>query len=161
MMIVGASPAGATAASTLRTEGFDGRILLLGEEPELPYERPPLSKGYLTGDTPRGQVHLHEQSFYAELDVELRTRIRGGWSWTSPPRGGAAPSRLVPIGSQIITRPPARNAHRNHPALRRAAAVGLLVLLTWGLTGCGDPDGGGGGGGGYVAQQASLAPGPH
>ncbi len=77
-IIVGASLAGATAASTLRTEGFDGRIVLLGEERELPYERPPLSKGYLTGDTPRGQVFLHEEGFYAEHDIELRTGTRVG-----------------------------------------------------------------------------------
>ena len=75
-IIVGASLAGATAASTLREEGFDGRIVLLGEEPELPYERPPLSKGYLTGDTPRAVVYLHEQSFYAEHDLDLRTGTR-------------------------------------------------------------------------------------
>ena len=78
MVIVGASLAGATAATALRTEGFDGRIVLLGEEPELPYERPPLSKGYLTGDTPRGQVYLHQESFYAEHDLELRTGARVG-----------------------------------------------------------------------------------
>ncbi len=69
------------------------------------------------------------------------------------------PPRLLPIGPGMTSRPPARTAHRHHPALRRAPAVGLLVLLTWGLTGCGDPDGGGGGGGGgYVAQQAAAAP---
>jgi 3-phenylpropionate/trans-cinnamate dioxygenase ferredoxin reductase subunit len=73
MMIVGASLAGATAAATLRAEGFEGRIVLLGDEPELPYERPPLSKGYLTGDTPRGQVYLHEPGFYADKRIELRT----------------------------------------------------------------------------------------
>ena len=76
MVIVGASLAAATAASTLRTEGFDGRILLLAEEPELPYERPSLSKGYLTGNAPRAQVHLHEQGFYAEHDIDLRTGTR-------------------------------------------------------------------------------------
>ena len=57
-------------------------------------------------------------------------------------------------------RPPAGNAHRNLPAVRRVHVVGLLVLLTFGLTGCGDPDGGGGGGS-YVAQQPSSASGPH
>lgn len=51
-------------------------------------------------------------------------------------------------------RPPGRNAHRKHFAVRRARVVGLLVLLTCGLPGCGDPDGDGGGG--YVAQQAEL-----
>ncbi len=75
-VIVGASLAGASAARTLREEGFDGRIVLLGDEPELPYERPPLSKGYLTGETPRGQVHLHDASFYVDNDIDLRTGAR-------------------------------------------------------------------------------------
>ena len=71
--ILGAGLAGTTAAQTLRTEGFDGRVVLLGDEPEPPYDRPPLSKGYLRGETPRGQVYLHEQDFYASNDIQLRT----------------------------------------------------------------------------------------
>ena len=57
----------------------------------------------------------------------------------------------------MTTRRPARTDW-DRPALRRAPAIGLLVLLSGGLSGCGDPDGGGGGGGGYVAQQTSPAP---
>jgi len=53
-VIVGASLAGAKAAETLRTEGFDGRVVLIGEESERPYERPLLSKDYLRGDKPAG-----------------------------------------------------------------------------------------------------------
>ena len=56
IVIVGASLAGAKAAETLRTEGFDGRVLLLGDEPERPYERPPLSKAYLRGEQGRDQA---------------------------------------------------------------------------------------------------------
>ncbi len=52
-MIVGASLAGAKAAETLRTEGFDGRLVLIGAESERPYERPPLSKDYLRGEVGR------------------------------------------------------------------------------------------------------------
>ena len=52
-MIVGAALAGAKAAETLREEGFDGRVVLLGDEPDRPYERPPLSKDYLRGETER------------------------------------------------------------------------------------------------------------
>ncbi len=66
---------GRRVAATLRSEGFDGRVVLLGDEPELPYERPPLSKGYLTGDTARAQAYLHEQDFYAEQGIELRTGV--------------------------------------------------------------------------------------
>ena len=51
-VVVGASLAGGTAAATLREEGFDGRLVLIGDEPILPYERPGLSKGYLRGDDP-------------------------------------------------------------------------------------------------------------
>jgi 3-phenylpropionate/trans-cinnamate dioxygenase ferredoxin reductase subunit len=72
-VIVGAGLAGATAAETLRTEGFTGRIVLLGSEPERPYERPPLSKGLLLGTTGRDDVHVHHASWYPEHDVELRT----------------------------------------------------------------------------------------
>ena len=71
MVIVGAGLAGASAARTLRTEGFDGRVVLVGEEPELPYDRPPLSKGYLSGSTPRAQVSLHDHAFYADHDIDL------------------------------------------------------------------------------------------
>jgi 3-phenylpropionate/trans-cinnamate dioxygenase ferredoxin reductase subunit len=50
-VIVGAGLAGAKAAETLRNEGFDGRLTLIGDEPERPYERPPLSKDHLRGET--------------------------------------------------------------------------------------------------------------
>jgi 3-phenylpropionate/trans-cinnamate dioxygenase ferredoxin reductase component len=77
-MIVGGGLAGATAAETLRAEGFDGRLLLLGEEPERPYERPPLSKAYLRGETDRDSLYVHQEGFYAAHDIELRpaTQVR-------------------------------------------------------------------------------------
>src|SRR5215472_14826145 len=71
-VIVGASLTGAKAAETLRDEGFDGDIVLLGSEPERPYERPPLSKGYLLGNDPRDSVFVHEQGWYAEHGIDLR-----------------------------------------------------------------------------------------
>src|SRR3954449_8118685 len=71
-VIVGASLTGAKAAETLRSEGFDGRVVLVGAEPERPYERPPLSKDYLRGEVGREKVYVHEESFYAEHDIELR-----------------------------------------------------------------------------------------
>ncbi|WP_406044961.1 FAD-dependent oxidoreductase [Micromonospora sp. NBC_00898] len=72
-VIVGAGLAGARAAQTMREEGFDGRVILLGEEPERPYERPPLSKGLLLGTTPRRAVHVHDADWYEANHVELRT----------------------------------------------------------------------------------------
>ena len=72
-VIVGAGMAGGKAAETLREEGFDGRVVLLGGEPERPYERPPLSKDYLRGESERAGVYLQEDAgWYDEHDVELR-----------------------------------------------------------------------------------------
>jgi len=70
--IVGASLTGASAAATLREEGFDGRVVLLGAEPQLPYDRPPLSKAYLRGATPFEKTLLRPAEFYREKDIELR-----------------------------------------------------------------------------------------
>lgn len=72
--IVGAGLAGARAAETLRAEGFDGRVVLFGAEPHLPYERPALSKGYLQGTAEAPFVHPAE--WYAEQDVDLRLGAR-------------------------------------------------------------------------------------
>ncbi len=71
-VIVGASLAGAKAAQTLREEGFTGSVVLIGTEEERPYERPPLSKGYLLGKDGRDSIFVHEEGWYAEHDVELR-----------------------------------------------------------------------------------------
>ncbi|MDP9207739.1 MAG: FAD-dependent oxidoreductase, partial [Actinomycetota bacterium] len=72
-VIVGAGLAGAKAAETLRADGFDGRLLLLGDEAEQPYERPPLSKAYLRGETDRDNLYVHHDGFYANHEIELRT----------------------------------------------------------------------------------------
>jgi 3-phenylpropionate/trans-cinnamate dioxygenase ferredoxin reductase subunit len=70
--IVGASLAGAKAAEALRFQGFDGRILLIGEETLLPYERPPLSKEYLQGRANRDAVFVQEPEWYPGQDIEVR-----------------------------------------------------------------------------------------
>jgi len=72
IVIVGASLAGARAAEGAREAGFEGSILLIGDEPERPYERPPLSKDFLRGEEDE-PAWVHEQSFYGEKDIELRT----------------------------------------------------------------------------------------
>jgi 3-phenylpropionate/trans-cinnamate dioxygenase ferredoxin reductase subunit len=78
-VIVGASLAGAKAAETLREEGFDGPVVLIGEEAERPYERPPLSKDYLLGKAERESIYVHPAGWYAEHDVDLHldTRVTG------------------------------------------------------------------------------------
>jgi 3-phenylpropionate/trans-cinnamate dioxygenase ferredoxin reductase subunit len=72
-VIVGAGLAGAKAAEALREEGHDGPIVLVGEEPERPYERPPLSKDYLRGESEREKAYVHPAAFYDEHDIDLRT----------------------------------------------------------------------------------------
>ncbi|MGF7238249.1 MAG: NAD(P)/FAD-dependent oxidoreductase [Frankia sp.] len=71
-VIVGASLAGAKAAQTLREEGFSGPLHLLGDETERPYERPPLSKGYLMGQSEREKIYVHPREWYPHHDVDLR-----------------------------------------------------------------------------------------
>src|SRR6185503_6825494 len=71
IVIAGAALAGAKAAETLRAEGFDGRMVLLGTETARPYERPPLSKDYLRGEVGREKVYVHGEGFYAEQGIEL------------------------------------------------------------------------------------------
>ncbi|SOD86809.1 NAD(P)/FAD-dependent oxidoreductase [Streptomyces sp. Ag109_G2-15] len=70
-VIVGGGLAGAKAAETLRAEGFSGRVILICDERDHPYERPPLSKGFLLGKEERDSVFVHEPGWYAQNDVEL------------------------------------------------------------------------------------------
>ena len=74
-VIVGGGLAAAKAAETLREEGFDGEVVLFAGEPELPYERPPLSKGYLLGQEERDSAFVHPADWYAKHDIDLRTGV--------------------------------------------------------------------------------------
>jgi 3-phenylpropionate/trans-cinnamate dioxygenase ferredoxin reductase component len=71
-VIVGANLAGGTAAITLREEGFDGEIVLIGAEPHPPYERPPLSKEYLQGVKPFEDALLKPSGFYEDHNIQMR-----------------------------------------------------------------------------------------
>ncbi|MER6718267.1 NAD(P)/FAD-dependent oxidoreductase [Streptomyces halstedii] len=93
-VIVGGGLAGAKAAETLREEGFTGRVILIGDERDHPYERPPLSKGYLTGKEERDGVFVHETAWYARADVELHL----GQVVTSIDRAG----RSVHLGDNTV-----------------------------------------------------------
>jgi len=75
-VIVGGGLAAAKAAETLRDEGFAGRIVIISDDPERPYERPPLSKGLLLGSAERDSTFVHEADWYTKNDVDLRTGIR-------------------------------------------------------------------------------------
>jgi 3-phenylpropionate/trans-cinnamate dioxygenase ferredoxin reductase subunit len=69
-VILGASLAGATAAITLREGGADGDVILIGAEPQPPYERPPLSKAYLRGEVPFDKALVRPAAFYAEHGIQ-------------------------------------------------------------------------------------------
>lgn len=79
VVIVGAGHAGAQAASLLRQRGFTGSVAMVGEEPELPYDRPPLSKEYLSGEKPFERLLLRPEEFWPNHEIEVlrNTRIVG------------------------------------------------------------------------------------
>jgi 3-phenylpropionate/trans-cinnamate dioxygenase ferredoxin reductase subunit len=72
ILIIGGGQAGAQAIDTLRREGFSGRLVLIGDEPVLPYQRPPLSKKYLSGEMAADRLLFRHQSFYDEHRIELK-----------------------------------------------------------------------------------------
>ena len=90
ILIVGASLTGAKAAEALRKEGYDGRIVMFGEESVPPYVRPPLSKEYLRGEGEPGQVFVHPEAWYAEQRIELHV--------STPVRAIAPATREVVLG---------------------------------------------------------------
>lgn len=71
IIIIGAGQAGASLAIKLRAQGHQGPITLIGDEPELPYERPPLSKAYLLGKLERERLYLRPQAFYDEHRIKV------------------------------------------------------------------------------------------
>jgi 3-phenylpropionate/trans-cinnamate dioxygenase ferredoxin reductase component len=77
-VIVGASLAGGVAAATLRQDGFDGDVVLIGAEPQPPYERPPLSKQYLRGEAPFEKALVRPAGFYDQNRIETRFGTRAG-----------------------------------------------------------------------------------
>jgi 3-phenylpropionate/trans-cinnamate dioxygenase ferredoxin reductase component len=87
-VIAGASLAGGKAAEELRKRGFDGRIVMIGAEPERPYERPPLTKDYLRGESDREKAYVHPSGFYSEQEIELHV--------------GVSVSSIDPRGSRVV-----------------------------------------------------------
>ena len=76
ILIIGGGQAGAQAIDTLRREGFAGRLVLIGDEPQLPYQRPPLSKKYLSGEMAADRLLFRHRAFYDEHRVELKLGCR-------------------------------------------------------------------------------------
>jgi 3-phenylpropionate/trans-cinnamate dioxygenase ferredoxin reductase subunit len=76
ILIIGGGQAGAQAVDTLRREGFNGRLVLVSDEPQLPYQRPPLSKKFLCGELAADRLPFRHQSFYDEHHIELKLGVR-------------------------------------------------------------------------------------
>ena len=152
-VIVGASLAGAKAAEALREFGFEGRVVLIGSEAERPYQRPPLSKGYLTAKVGLEKVYLHEEGFYQRHDIELRTattveRIDPGASEVVLAGGerlgydrlllatGAEPRRLSLPGADRAGIHYLRTLADSERLRERIAGGGKLVVVGAGWIGC-------------------------
>ena len=148
IVIVGASLAGASAAFALRDAGFNGRITLVGEESQLPYERPPLSKGYLRGEEGLEQAHVRPEADYADQGIELRlgrravTVDRRARRVTLDDRTelaydrlllatGAAPRRLAVPGADLDNVHVLRTV-ADADAIRTAAAVAERIVVVGG-----------------------------
>ncbi len=76
MVIVGAGHAGGQAAASLRQDGYEGEIVIIGDEPHIPYQRPPLSKQYLSGEQGIERVYLRPAKFYEDKNITLKTGVR-------------------------------------------------------------------------------------
>ncbi len=142
IVIAGASLAGVNAAETLRSEGFTGPIVMIGSEPDLPYERPPLSKGYLLGNDELDSVFVHPAQWYQDHDIELRlsttvTAIDPAGKTVTVDDGaqigysklllatGARPRRLDLAGNVFYLRD-VRDSQRLKAALRLGAHVAVI-----------------------------------
>jgi len=95
VVIVGAGQAGAACAAKLRALGFDGAVTIIGEEPAPPYQRPPLSKGYLMGEMEEERLWLRSADFYADQGITLRLGQRAEALDTA--------ARVVTVGGEAIS----------------------------------------------------------
>ena len=149
-VVVGAGLCGATTVATLRAEGFDGRVVLIGAEELPPYERPPLSKEYLRGEDPLEKIMVRPPEWFAEHDIETRfgthvtqldahDRARSSgwrrtawrstrWSWrrADTTGGSTRPVRISPACSTSDTSADATRAIREAvDGGARVACVGM------------------------------------
>jgi 3-phenylpropionate/trans-cinnamate dioxygenase ferredoxin reductase subunit len=122
--IVGGGLAGAKAAETLREEGFDGRIVLVADEAHLPYERPPLSKTYLAGDSKLAEAHVHDEGFYSDKRIELLTSTRATALDTSAHRVSLSDGEELRYDRLLI----ATGAAPRRPPIEGASSDSVHVL---------------------------------
>ncbi len=144
VLIVGAGLAGARCAETLRREGYDGRITLVGEEPVAPYERPALSKEFLAGERSEAELLLRPPGFWADREIELllgrRVRtvedtesqavvVATGARPRRPPLPGAASARVLRTLADAVALRTELQAGR-HLAVVGGGFVGAEVAST-------------------------------
>ena len=157
IVIIGAGLAGATAATELREQGYEGPVVLLGSEEHPPYERPPLSKSYLLGEAPFDKALVHPLDWYAEHDVDLRLGVTATAAGhrephrlhlgRGPPLRGAAPrhrrrARVLPVGEQSGTPVAYLRTKEDSDRLREAFAEGRRIVVV---------------GGGWIGLEAAAA----
>jgi 3-phenylpropionate/trans-cinnamate dioxygenase ferredoxin reductase subunit len=152
-VIVGASLAGAKAAETLRKEGFEGSVALVGEEAERPYERPPLSKEYLRGEAGPEKLYVHADGFYEAQGIDLRlssavTSLDVGDQTVSLASGdrlgydslllctGARPRRLALPGAELPGVYYLRDMASSATLREAIKAAGRAVIVGAGWIGC-------------------------
>jgi len=153
VVIAGAGLAGAKAAETLREEGYDGRIVLLGAERRRPYERPPLSKEYLRGEAGLEKVHVHDEGFYDAHGIELRLGesvesidtagsavVLAGRERVPYDRlllaTGARPRRLAVVGAELDGVCELRTLAHADALRERLQAGGRVAIVGGGWIGC-------------------------
>jgi 3-phenylpropionate/trans-cinnamate dioxygenase ferredoxin reductase subunit len=123
-VIVGAGLAGAKAAQALREQGFTGSLTLIGDEQNRPYERPPLSKGYLMGTAERDSVFVHDEDFYAQNAIELELGVAATGIDRSGRTVALAGGRIVRYDKLLL----ATGAQPRELALADADTAGLYYL---------------------------------
>ena len=89
VIVAGTGHAGFGVAAALREMGYAGRIVMIGDEPHRPYQRPPLSKGYLQGASDDAKLAMRSETFYAEKEFAVGTQSAAHCAGPRPPLPGA------------------------------------------------------------------------
>ena len=126
VVIVGASLAGANVARTLRGEGFDGAVTLVGEEFHVPYERPPLSKGFLRGQEPIEAARVAKPAFYEDAQITQRFGVRAERVDVAARRVRLSSGEALPFDRLVLT----TGGRPKRPRIPGIDLEGIHVLRT-------------------------------
>ena len=126
VLIIGAGQAGAQTAYSLRQQGFSGGITIVGDEPALPYQRPPLSKGYLKGELPAERLFLKPEAYYSDHNIDLKLSIAARRIVLSDKTVELANGEVLPFDALVI----ATGARPRKLDIPSAGLEGVLELRT-------------------------------